>query len=98
MRKATARGGGDELTERERAAQGFGVTKAKDDVPVPKDVLAQVAQWIITGLVGRGGSAPIDRARVAAGPRKFPCHVGGFIQSVASAASRSVVPSVTIKQ
>ena len=58
----------------------------------------QLLQRVIAAFVGSGGSCPVNRARVAAGPQKFPVHVGGFIQSVASAAPCSPFPSATIKQ
>ena len=46
----------------------------------------QLLQRVIAAFVGSGGSCPVDRARVAAGPQKFPVQWDGFIQSVASAA------------
>ena len=58
----------------------------------------QPRQRVIAAFVGSGGSCPVNRARVAAGPQKFPVHVAGFIQSVASAAPCSEFPSAIIKQ
>ena len=56
-----------------------------------------VLQRVIAALVGSGGSCPVARARVAAGPQKFPVHAAGFIQSVASVAPCSEFPSVITK-
>src|SRR6516165_6087511 len=52
----------------------------------------------IAGVMGRGGSSPAKRDRLATGPQKLPDQAGGFIQSVASSAPRSVVASAIIQQ
>src|SRR5262249_37644878 len=52
----------------------------------------------MAGVMGRGGSSPTERARLAAGPQKLPDQAGGFIQSGASSAPRPEVPSAIIPQ
>src|SRR5271166_4066045 len=66
--------------------------------PSRRTLRPQRLQRAIAGFTGSGGSCPVPRARVAAGPQKLPVQPGDFIQSVASAAPRSSVHSAIIQQ
>jgi hypothetical protein len=93
----------DELIRAHGAAAVEQVIEAEGDLG-PFRTLQKQPAWEgrpveeqLRRFMGSGGSRPVPRARVAAGPQKLPLQSGGFIQSVGSAAECSAVDSAIIQ-